>query len=137
MELLVRVLACLAEGWGMRATARVCEADPNTGRHWLVGAEEYLRAFSVSFLVLAACGWTINSACIERRAKTLCRGEAGLRDQLALFQVYHNFGLPQASLRQPLATPRATHGSSVKVGQPCTPAMAAGVTDHVWTRQAV
>jgi len=30
VELIVHVLACLAEGLGMRATARVCEIDPNT-----------------------------------------------------------------------------------------------------------
>ena len=29
-ELIVRVLACLAEGLGIRATARVFEVDPNT-----------------------------------------------------------------------------------------------------------
>ena len=33
VELLVRVLACLAEGLGMRATARVFEVDPNTVLH--------------------------------------------------------------------------------------------------------
>jgi IS1 family transposase len=51
--------------------------------------------------VLAACGWTINTAFIERlnldirqcvaavgrRVNTLCQGETGLRDQLALFHV--------------------------------------------------
>jgi hypothetical protein len=31
-------------------------------------------------------------AAIGRRVNTLCQGEAGLRDQLALFHVYHNFG---------------------------------------------
>ena len=30
VELIVRVLACLAEGLGIRATARVFETDPNT-----------------------------------------------------------------------------------------------------------
>lgn len=30
VELIVRVLACLAEGLGIRAPARVCEVDPNT-----------------------------------------------------------------------------------------------------------
>jgi hypothetical protein len=30
VELSVRVLACLAEGLGIRATARVFEVDPNT-----------------------------------------------------------------------------------------------------------
>jgi hypothetical protein len=65
-------------------------------------------------------------------------GEDGLQHQLAMFHVYHNFVLPHASLRQPLRAPEATNGSgSVKVWQPWTPAMAVGVTDHVWTRQEV
>ena len=50
MELIVRVLACLAEGLGIRATARVFEVDPNTVLHWLVEAAEQLKAFSASFL---------------------------------------------------------------------------------------
>ena len=49
-ELIVRVLAGLAEGLGIRATARVFEVDPNTVLHWLVEAAEQLRAFSASFL---------------------------------------------------------------------------------------
>jgi transposase-like protein len=50
VELIVRVLACLAEGLGIRATARVFEVAPNTVLHWLVEAAEHLRAFSASFL---------------------------------------------------------------------------------------
>ena len=50
VELVVRVLACLAEGLGIRATARVFEVDANTVLHWLVDAAEQLRAFSASFL---------------------------------------------------------------------------------------
>jgi IS1 family transposase len=102
--------------------------------------------------VLARCGWTINTAFVERlnldirqrvaaigrRVNTLCQGEAGLRDQLVLFQVYHNFVLPHASLRQaldePMPTPRM---GSARVWRPCTPAMAAGVTDHVWSLKEV
>ena len=102
--------------------------------------------------VLAACGWTINTAFVERlnldirqcvaaigrRVNTLCQGEAGVRDQVALFQVYHNFVVPHASLRQPLLIPEATNGSgSAKVWHPCTPAMAAGLTDHVWSLKDV
>jgi IS1 family transposase len=309
VELIVRVLACLAEGLGIRATARVFEVDPNTVLHWLVEVAEQLRAFSAYFLcdlhveqlqldevyavlrarkagecsddeamkrlerspswvwtamapqskllvvvdlgsrtlamaqrvvhqvtevlapscvplfltdglkdyatallthyghwrqperrqdkgpmpkprwmprpalryaqvvksyrrrrlvgvkhrvvfgtrlaieqVLAACGWTINTSFVERlnldlrqrvaaigrRVNTLCQGEAGLRDQLTLFQVYHNFVLPHASLRQPLLIPHPTNGrGSAKVWQPCTPAMAAGLTDHVWSLKEV
>ena len=50
VERIVRVLACLAEGLGIRATARVFEVDPNTVLHWLVEAAEQLRAFSAYFL---------------------------------------------------------------------------------------
>src|SRR5215510_6543502 len=39
-ELIVRVLACLAEGLGIRGTARVFEVDPNTVLQWLVEAAE-------------------------------------------------------------------------------------------------
>jgi IS1 family transposase len=102
--------------------------------------------------MLARCGWTINTAFVERlnldirqgvaaigrRVNTLCQGEAGLRDQLALFQVYHNFVRPHASLRQPLSVPEVTNGrGSAKLWRPCTPAMAAGLTDHVWSLREV
>src|SRR5262245_49691288 len=50
VELIVRVLACLAEGLGIRATARVFEVAPNTVLQWLAEAAGQLRAFSASFL---------------------------------------------------------------------------------------
>jgi IS1 family transposase len=102
--------------------------------------------------VLAACGWRINTAFVERlnlslrqrvaaigrRSATPCKSADGLRQQLALFQVYHNFVLPHASLRQSLAEPIPTPGrGSAKVWRPCTPAMASGLTDHVWTLHEV
>src|SRR5215471_18748742 len=49
-ELIVRVIACLAEGLGIRGTARVFEIDPNTVLQWLVEAAEQLTAFSAYFL---------------------------------------------------------------------------------------
>ena len=309
VELIVRVLACLAEGLGIRATARVFEMDPNTVLHWLVEAAEQLKAFAAYFLcdmhinqlqldelyavlrgvkdgeistkkaikrlersrhwvwtaidpesklllvidsgprtlamaqrvvhhiaqmlapdctplfltdgfreyltallthygqwvqpprrqaqgpspkprwmplprllyaqvvksyrrgrlvevkhrvvfgtltaveqVLAACGWKINTAFVERlnldirqrvaavgrRVNTLCKGEDGVQHQLAVFQSYHNFCLPHASLHQALLIPEPTNGSgSAKRWPPWTPAMAAGLTDHVWTLREV
>src|SRR3989442_13028809 len=50
VELIVHVLACVAEGLGIRATARVFEVDPNTVLQWLVEAAEQLRAFAAYFL---------------------------------------------------------------------------------------
>jgi hypothetical protein len=43
-----------------------------------------------------------------------------------------NFWLPHTGLRQPLPQPPNGMGS-VKQWQPWTPAMAAGLTEHVWT----
>ena len=102
--------------------------------------------------VLAAYGWQIQTAFVERlnldirqrvaavgrRVTTLCKGEDGMRQQLVLFHAYHNFCLPHASLRVPLGAPVPTNGTgSAKRWQPRTPAMAAGLTDHVWTLRAV
>jgi hypothetical protein len=50
VERIVRVLACLAEGLGIRATAWGFEVAPNTVLHWLAEAAEQLRAFSAYFL---------------------------------------------------------------------------------------
>ena len=102
--------------------------------------------------VLASQGWHINTAFVERvnltirqhvaavgrRVITLCKSEEGLRPQLSLYQTYHNFCLPHASLRVPLSQAQPTNGSgSAKRWQPRTPAMAAELTDHVWTLREI
>jgi IS1 family transposase len=116
-------------------------------RHWVVfGTVEAVQQ------VLAACGWQINTSFVERlnltirqhvaaigrRVTTLCKGEDGLQQQLALYHVYYNFCLPHVSLRQALPYPEQTNGGgSAKQWQPCTPAMAAGLTDQVWSLREV
>jgi len=102
--------------------------------------------------VLAPHGWHINTAFVERinltirqhvaavgrRVSTLCKGEDGLLEQLAVFHCYYNFCLPHASIRLPLLQPEPTHGSgSAKRWRLQTPAMAAGLPDHVWTLREV
>ena len=73
-----------------------------------------------------------------RRVNTLCKGEDGLGQQLALYHCYYNFCLPHASLRQPLPQPESTNGTgSATLWRPCTPAMVAGLTDRVWTLREV
>src|SRR5918995_912501 len=49
-DLIVHVIACLAEGLGIRGTARVFEIDANPVLHWLMEAAEQLQAFSAYFL---------------------------------------------------------------------------------------
>jgi hypothetical protein len=82
---------------------------------------------------LAACGWQINTAFIERvnlsirqhvaavgrRVTTLCKGEVGMRQQLVLYHVYYNFCLPHASLRVPLAASIPTNGTGSAGSLPC------------------
>src|ERR1043166_7121639 len=240
VELIVRVIACLAEGLGIRAPARVLAMDPESklrvaldvGKRSLAmaqrvvhqvaqvlapdcaplfltdGFREYLTALLTHYgqwvqpprrqaqgplpkprwmplpqllyaqvvktvrrrrlirvrhrvvfgtleavqQVLAACGWQINTAFVERlnlsirqhvaaigrRVTTLCKGEDGLQQQLALYHVYYNFCLPHASLRLPLPQPEPTHGSgSATQWQPRPTAMAAGLPDHLWTLREV
>src|SRR6266850_4916541 len=102
--------------------------------------------------LLAKHGWQIKTSFIQRlnldirqhvaavgrRVNTVCKHDAGLRQQLALFHVCHNFCLPHSSLRLPLPQPEPTNGTgSAKQWRPCTPAMAAGLTDRVWTLREV
>jgi IS1 family transposase len=102
--------------------------------------------------VLAACGWQSNTALIARlnrsirqhvaalgrRVTTLCQHEDGVRQQLALYHVYHNFCLPHASLRVPWPQPLPTNETgSAQTWRPRPPAMAAGLTDRVWTLREV
>ena len=54
--------------------------------------------------------------------------------QLWLSLAYYHLVLPHRRLRQPLPEPEPTRGSgSLRRWQPVTPAMAARLTDHVWT----
>lgn len=102
--------------------------------------------------VLAPLGWHINTAFIERinltirhhvaavgrRVMTVAKRAEGLRAQLHLYQTYYNFCLPHASLCLPLAhPPPSKERGSAKRWHPCTPAMAAGLTDRVWSLREV
>jgi hypothetical protein len=101
--------------------------------------------------VVVAWGWTMNTAGIARltlasrqrvaargrRVPTLCQGAAGGREPVALCQVAHPFVVPHARVRQRVLGPAATPGEgSPPLWRPCTPAMAAGVTEHIWSLQA-
>ena len=99
-------------------------------------------------LAHSAVSQTINTSFVERDNLTqrqsnrrLTRKSNGFSKELIWFEkqlwlslAYYHFVLPHHSLRQPLETPEPTRGSgTLKLWQPVTPAMAAGITDHVWT----
>lgn len=100
-----------------------------------------------AMLTQSGVGAVINTAFIERvnlglrqliaplarKVITLAKTERGLDSRLALGQAYYNFCLPHHALRQPLPEPQPTKGTgSPKKWHSRTPAMAAGVTDHIW-----
>jgi IS1 family transposase/transposase-like protein len=97
---------------------------------------------------LAAVGHKINTAFVERLNRTLrahvpglgrreeglAKSKQGLLRRLRLVMGYYNLCLPHLSLREALPQPVPTKGNgSPKKWLPRTPAMAAGLTDHVWT----
>ena len=66
------------------------------------------------------------------------RANLSMRQQRVRYQTSHNFCLPHAGLRQALPQPKPTNDNgTVKRWQPRTPAMAAGLTEHVWTLREV
>src|SRR6266498_1725037 len=91
---------------------------------------------------------TINTSFVERENFTLrqhnrrltrktsgfSKEASGLEKQLWLSLAYYHLVLPHDSLGQRLDTPAPTRGSgSARRWGRITPAMAAGMTDHVWT----
>lgn len=91
---------------------------------------------------------TINTSFIERENLTqrqnnrrLTRRSNGFSKKLSWFEkqlwlslAYYHLVLPHISLRQKLLNSEPTLGTgSHRRWQPRTPAMAAGITDHIWT----
>lgn len=101
-------------------------------------------------LTASTASRTINTSFVERNNLT-CRQSNGrlsrkvlsfskdltwMEKHLWLSLAYYHFVLPHSSLAQLLPEPQPTRGSgSPKKLQPVTPAMMAGITDHVWSME--
>lgn len=71
---------------------------------------------------------------LTRKTNGFSKEVVWLEKQLWLALAYYHLVLPHDSLRQPLDVPQATRGSgSTRRWQRITPAMAAGLTDHIWS----
>lgn len=97
---------------------------------------------------LASLSLTISTSLVERFNLTLrhalapltrkclgfCKDRNQLRRRVAFYHAFYNFARPHQSLRQPLTDiqPELVPLFQAK-WQPVTPAMAAGLTDHVWS----
>ena len=73
---------------------------------------------------------------LARRTIKIAKTALGLEQQLLLISAYYNFCLSHSSLLLPLPVPIPTNGNgSPKLWEQRTPAMAAGITDHIWTME--
>jgi len=71
---------------------------------------------------------------LTRRTNGFSKEIIWFEKQLWLSMAYYHFVLPHHSLRQRLKTPEQIGGTgSPKRWKPVTPAMAADITDHIWT----
>jgi IS1 family transposase/transposase-like protein len=71
---------------------------------------------------------------LVRKTYSFCKNRERLQQRVVFFQAFYNMARPHMSLRQPLPLRERTgHGAICRRWQERTPAMAAGLTDHVWT----
>ena len=71
---------------------------------------------------------------LTRRTNGFSKEITWFEKQLWVSLAYYHLVRPHHSLRQRLPIPESTRGiGSPRRWRPVTPAMAAGITDHVWT----
>jgi len=132
----------------------VCEPHPELVYGQWVKQKQQGKLLTLSTRVvlgaerLTHLGCTISTALVERVHLTLrqalaplvrqtsscCKDRERLRQRVVFFQAFSNVARPPMSLRQPLPLhERTRHGAMCPRWRARTPAMAVGVTDHVWT----
>ena len=148
------VTTCARTGKRGRPRTPVCEPHPDlVYGPWVPQQHQGTLLTRSPRVVLGAerlrdVGLTISTAWVERvhlplrqalaplarKTSSFCKDRERLRQRVIFFQAFSKVARPHMSLRQPLPLhERTRHGAIGPRWQTCTPAMAAGVTDHVWT----
>ena len=71
---------------------------------------------------------------LTRKTSSFCKDRERMRQRVVFFQAFYHVARPHRSLRQPLPLhERKSCGAIRPRWRECTPVMAAGLTDHVWT----
>jgi IS1 family transposase len=103
----------------------------------VLGAERLTHlGFTISTALVERLNLTVRQALapLARKTSSFCKDRQRLRQRVVFFHAFYNVARPHMSLRQPLPLHKRTrHGVICPRWQERTPAMAAGLTDHVWT----
>jgi IS1 family transposase/transposase-like protein len=103
----------------------------------VLGAERLTHlGLTISTALVARGNLTLRQALapLARKTSSFCKDRARMRQRVGLYQVFYNMARPHMSLRQALPLhERTRHGAIQPRWRECPPAMAAGMTDHVWT----
>src|SRR5262250_3479054 len=141
---------------GKRGRPRLprCEPHPELVYGQLVKQKQQGKLLTLSTRVvlgakrLTHLGCTISTALVERvnltlrqalaplarKTSSFCKDRERLRQRVIFFQAFYNAARPHMSLQQPLPLhERTRHGAICPRWRERTPAMAAGLTGHVWT----
>ena len=103
----------------------------------VLGAERLTHVgLAISTALVERVNLTLRQALapLGRKTSSFCKDRERLRQRVVFFQAFYNVGRPHMSLRRQLPLhERIRHGAICPRWQECIPAMAAGLTDHVWT----
>lgn len=103
----------------------------------ILGAERLTQlGFTISTALVERVNLTLRQALapLARKTASFCKDRTRMRQRVVFFQAFYNVARPHMSLQQPLPLhERTRHGAIRPRWRERTPAMAAGVTDHVWT----
>ena len=107
----------------------------------VLGAERLTHlGCTISTAVVERVNLTLRQALapLARQTSSVWKDRECLRQRVVFFQAFSHVARPHMSLRQPVPLPaRTRRGAICPRCQKRTPAMAAGLTDHVWTFRAL
>jgi IS1 family transposase/transposase-like protein len=103
----------------------------------VLGAERLTQlGLTLSTALVARVNLTLRQALapLGRKTSSFCKDRERLRQRVVFFQAFYNVSRPHMSLRRQLPLRECTQSGAIRLRwRERTPAMAAGVTDHVWT----
>jgi len=107
----------------------------NTGV--VLGAERLTQqGLTISTAVVERMNLTLRQALapLARQTSSFCKDRERMRQRVVFFQAFDNVARPHMSLRRQLPMRERTRQGAIRPRwRERTPAMAAGLTDHVWT----